>query len=144
MEDVPVPTVIKPTAAAQAARDAAFRMIPEELRDGLGQITDVLPVMLRDAPLRSRRRDLRRGRDVGNDEAYEEAAEDLKRRMMALRTGGWRLIPPQTDPARERTARGFFVREEVRAVRCSAVRDDSQERRRLAGMVQLLLTEPQL
>jgi hypothetical protein len=24
-------------------------MIPEELRDGLGQITDVLPVMLRDA-----------------------------------------------------------------------------------------------
>ena len=49
MEDVPVPTVIKPTAAAQAARDAAFRMIPEELRDGLGQIPDVLPVMLRDA-----------------------------------------------------------------------------------------------
>lgn len=83
MEDVPVPTVIKLTAAAQAARDAAFRMIPEELRDGLGQITDVLPVMLRDAPLRSRRRDLRRGRDVGNDEAYEEAGEDLKRRMMA-------------------------------------------------------------
>ena len=46
---MPVLTVIKPTAAAQAARDAALRMIPDELRDGLGQITDVLLVMLRDA-----------------------------------------------------------------------------------------------
>jgi hypothetical protein len=83
MEDVPVLTVIKPTAAAQAARDAALRMIPEELRDGLGQITDVPPVMLRDALEGLAAEIFDAGRDVGNDEAYEEAEEDLKRRMMA-------------------------------------------------------------
>jgi hypothetical protein len=79
--EIRVLSAIRPDPAGQAAHDTAFQLIPEELRDGLRRITDALPIFKHDFETLAVEI-FEAGRDLGDDEAFEEAEENLKARML--------------------------------------------------------------
>jgi hypothetical protein len=77
--EVRVLTVIRPDPAGQAAHEAAFQLIPEELRQGLRRITDAIPMFKHDFE-RLAVEIFDAGRDLGHDEASDEV-EEYRRAM---------------------------------------------------------------